>query len=717
MSQQTAQGVTRHAPLVANVRTLSPGVSPGGRPRGLVAGRTGPPGSSAVAVAGRARSGGGRGRVAGLAEAHPVSRASCRGTSPPWARWPRSLVALTGPRPAGGGPDAVLVLDRSASIDSAIDASELRWVGHAQRGRVVTYAAGAQTLPAQAAAIERSSPCGGSRGQRSVRGSGGGDRGRGAERPGCRGRRRRTDGRRCAGSYGRRTAQARRRRRRGAAVAPCRRLGDQDLRALRRPPGRHRLADRHRARVGARARPADRPPRRGDPDSQVVQLRDGETPITLAYTATGQGWHSFDVSVHLKDDQVPQNNSLSTVVRVGPPPRVLVAASGASALAPLLAARGLRVASTTRSQLPAAAAATAGSTRSCSRRQRRRALGRAGRGARRRVRIGGLGVTAIGGPASYSLGGYAQSGIQRMLPLSSLVPGDLQRRNLALELVIDRSGSMADLSNGVPKIQMAQRAMRADAGRSSRSTGTSWGSSTSTSPRTRSSAAPGRAGRPRAVAGRIDGLRADGGTDIFLGLEHGLEQILAQRLAEPAHDPDDRRHQPAAQLHAAARASPAAHHRRTVALGTDLDVPLLKATPGRRAATPTRRQRPRSCRGSSRRRRAERQAGAGHGRPAVARRPARRSCVRWPANQLPGLTGNVVTTAKPGAQADLVAAPAPDRPIPALAEWQYGIGRVVAWTPGLGPPWAADGAARPRSGTTPSAGQPVRRRLPRLDSR
>jgi hypothetical protein len=56
---------------------------------------------------------------------------------------------------------------------------------------------------------------------------------------------------------------------------------------------------------------------------------------------------------------------------------------------------------------------------------------------------------------------------------------------------------------------------------------------------------------------------------------------------------------------------------------------------------------------------------------------------------LPTLSGNVVTTLKTGAQADLLASDSGGRTDPALAEWQIGVGRVVVWTPGLGAPWAS----------------------------
>ena len=56
--------------------------------------------------------------------------------------------------------------------------------------------------------------------------------------------------------------------------------------------------------------------------------------------------------------------------------------------------------------------------------------------------------------------------------------------------------------------------------------------------------------------------------------------------------------------------------------------------------------------------------------------------------ELPPLSGNVVTRLRPGAQVDLIARSAGSRTEPALAQWGYGTGRVVSWTPGLGAPWA-----------------------------
>ena len=96
---------------------------------------------------------------------------------------------------------------------------------------------------------------------------------------------------------------------------------------------------------------------------------------------------------------------------------------------------------------------------------------------------GGLGLLTLGGRHAYSLGGYAHSALDRVLPVASLSPGDLQRRHLAVELVLDRSGSMADTAGGegIPKMTMAKSAARQTADFVAR-TATSSASSASTAP-------------------------------------------------------------------------------------------------------------------------------------------------------------------------------------------------------------------------------------------
>ena len=138
----------------------------------------------------------------------------------------------------------------------------------------------------------------------------------------------------------------------------------------------------------------------------------------------------------------------------------------------------------------------------------------------------------LGGPHSLSLGGYAGTPIDRLLPVHSLYPGRSQRRTLALELVLDRSGSMGDLAGGVAKIEMAKSAAAVAASFARRHADELGLVSFDAVPhvpvplqRLDSDAVQ------RAVQAQIDTLTPSGGTDIYRGLDAALGEVLRSRAA------------------------------------------------------------------------------------------------------------------------------------------------------------------------------------------
>jgi Ca-activated chloride channel family protein len=189
---------------------------------------------------------------------------------------------------------------------------------------------------------------------------------------------------------------------------------------------------------------------------QTVEVRAGDNPLPLSYTAPAPGWHSFQARVVLFSNDMPENDALGTTVDVVGPPRVLaVAPAGGGALVSLLRGLGFAVTSAQPAALPTSAGALTGEDAvvlddvpaSALHAAQASALSSA-------VRQGGLGLVVLGGPHSFSLGGFAHTALEQPLPVSSLVPGNVQRRNVAIELVLDHSGSMIDLAGGVPKIDM-----------------------------------------------------------------------------------------------------------------------------------------------------------------------------------------------------------------------------------------------------------------------
>jgi hypothetical protein len=426
---------------------------------------------------------------------------------------------------------------------------------------------------------------------------------------------------------------------------------------------------------------------------QTRVLQRGDNPLTLSYTAAAPGWHSFRVQVRMPGDRRPRNDVLSLSVEVGAAPRVVVVSSRTTPeIAGILRARGFATTIEPAPALPQTAAGYAGVDAvvlddlpaNRLRVAQIAALTDA-------IRRSGLGLLTLGGRHAYSLGGYARSPLDRVLPLASLVPGDLQRRNLALELVLDRSGSMSDTSRGVPKIAMAQSAAKQAADFAHTHDDEFGVVAFDIGPhvlldlrRISSSSLAAQ------VDARIGGLHADGGTDIFLGLRAGYRQILASSSSNRhiilLTDGISQPHTYTALLTQLKR-----HHITvaTVALGSNVDSELLRriaaATGGNSYETANARDLPRIFLKETRLSAKPVQISGRQRVIARASSPVVRSLA---GKELPTLDGNVVTRLQVGAQEILRARSGTATSDPALAEWGFGLGRVISWTPGLGAPLA-----------------------------
>ena len=300
----------------------------------------------------------------------------------------------------------------------------------------------------------------------------------------------------------------------------------------------------------------------GHTASQQVALRAGDNPLLLLYTAAAKGSQSFQATISLAEDAVSANNSLAAVTDVVSSPTVLSVGGTHSAVPALLAHEGLSVTQVEPGSLPTRASSYSGEDAVVLNDVSASQLGVGQIAAlNEAVRDEGLGLVVLGGQHSFSLGGYARSPLQQVLPLSSLVPGNLQRRNLAIELVVDHSGSMSELAGGVEKIAMARTAASQSAAFLRAHQDALGIVDFDIKPHTLvplqllTSAAD-----ERRVDRTVAGLQADGGTTIYLGLQSGVGTAARQQSRAAPHHPADRRHQPACELRAAARAaSPRPH--------------------------------------------------------------------------------------------------------------------------------------------------------------
>jgi Ca-activated chloride channel homolog len=433
---------------------------------------------------------------------------------------------------------------------------------------------------------------------------------------------------------------------------------------------------------------------------QKVELGVGDNPFLFSVRAPRHpGSYGYEVTVQSEGDSRPQNDTLGATVRVSTAPRVLVAGADGSSAAELMKADGFKVTPVAADALPSTAAGYKGVDAVVLEDVSKEELGQKRATAiEEAVRDQALGLLALGGEHSFSLGKYYKSPLQEVLPVKSLVPGKLQRKNVAIELVLDRSGSMINEVGGVPKIAMAQAAARGALGFLVKHRDQVGIVIFEIKPKTLvplTQVEPGNVGE---IEKKINAIPANGGTNIYKGLEAGVKEIekskakdrhiilLTDGISEPG------RYKQLVPGLKKGKISVA-----TVALGAEADFKLLKEiaaeTGGNYYATENARDLPKifskETRINTRTVRLRGRLGVSAGDPS----PITGSLV---GQALAPLGGNVVTELKPGAEAALLAQDKNHPPDPALAQWQYGSGRAVAWTPGLSSEWAGEWLKQPQ---------------------
>ncbi|HEV7663744.1 MAG TPA: VWA domain-containing protein [Chloroflexota bacterium] len=304
----------------------------------------------------------------------------------------------------------------------------------------------------------------------------------------------------------------------------------------------------------------------------------------------------------------------------------------------------------------------------------------------------GRGVLVIGGSRAFSPGGYQGTVLDDLLPVSSEPPIEPQQGSLALFLVIDRSGSMDILTGGgsatggASKLAMAREAAIEAAGLLqpqdtigviSFDTSFQW-----VVPPTRLSS-PDDVKRAQA---QIATIKPGGGTSILPPLEAAFQAAL-QNGAPLKHiilltdgESNDRGYEDLL-----ARMQPARVTLSTLAIGSDADTRLLsnlaRLGGGRYYFTERSTQIPRIA---SKETTILTRNAVVEGRVApVVAEPS--PILRSISGDLPALGGYVATTRKERA----ITALETERGHPLLAHWQFGLGRVVAWTSDAQQGWAS----------------------------
>ncbi len=428
---------------------------------------------------------------------------------------------------------------------------------------------------------------------------------------------------------------------------------------------------------------------------QTVSLTTGANEVPVAVGELPKGSWAIHAMLSVDGDSRPENNESWATTIVGDPARVLLVEGSpgeASAVAAALANARIGVDRLRPGQLPARvdqllpydSIVLANVPASALQRTQMEAL-------QQFVGDRGHGLVVIGGDHTFGLGDYADTPLEQALPVTVQPPDRDQQASLALVLVIDRSGSMITSDTGdrrTSRIELAKEgAIQAvetlqdgdQVGVIAFDYNARWISEI----------------RPihgqadvKAISDRIATIQADGGTDIYTALDtayKGLQNVqarvkhvilLTDGESPPAPFP--------ALLNAMRRAGITVS---TVGVGSDAGTQLLqdiaRRGQGRYLFTQSARDLPRIMTQEARLAgRSFKQEYDFKPRLTTAA-PAVRSLVP---SDFPTLHGYVRVSAKPSAETVLTS----DQGEPILAQWQYGLGRALVWTPDAQGPWSQD---------------------------
>ncbi len=422
--------------------------------------------------------------------------------------------------------------------------------------------------------------------------------------------------------------------------------------------------------------------------SQQVTLEPGVNRFVQPLEPLSSGHHLVRVQVEADDDTMTQNNSAGGLVMVSGPPRVLViegTPGEGQFLADALRAAGIQVdlSSPTGAPLELAGLRDYASVVLADVSATDLGPGQM-RSLRTYVQSFGGGLVVTGGERAFGPGGYARTPLEEMLPVRMDLRGQSVSASVALMLVIDNSGSMGGGPGGASKMDLAKEAAMAAAELLGEYDQIGIVAFEDTP---RWALEPALAADMGIIQSAIGEMQAGGGTEIYPALKmayDGLAPIDAKVkhiiLLTDGQSPQGDYAMLTQQMRSANISLS------TIAIGSDADFSLLENLArmgnGRYYEGNDPFDLPRLVVKETQQVQ----------RAAIVEeefRPARVSAN--PAlegidlGSMPPLRGYVATTPKPQSSVMLISRQAD----PVLSEWQFGLGRVVAWTSDVRNRWSS----------------------------
>ncbi|MDD5038762.1 MAG: VWA domain-containing protein [Dehalococcoidales bacterium] len=199
--------------------------------------------------------------------------------------------------------------------------------------------------------------------------------------------------------------------------------------------------------------------------SRDVVLETGQKRFAFDVAMEQAGFHTLRATIDSESDTLYQNNRADAFVNVQGPPTVLIVEDRQDAgknVAEALRATGLHVEVRSTAIFPDSledlgqySGIVLVDVPADALGQKKMEIVRAA------VRDLGKGLLVIGGNHSLTMGGYGDTPLEEVLPVTSEVPERQEKGKVALVLVVDKSGSMSGAgSDGVAKVEMAKEAAR-----------------------------------------------------------------------------------------------------------------------------------------------------------------------------------------------------------------------------------------------------------------
>ncbi len=187
-----------------------------------------------------------------------------------------------------------------------------------------------------------------------------------------------------------------------------------------------------------------------------VSLDVGKNTITVKHIANKQGLLKYEAILKVKNDTFIENNKWMSITNVKGTPRVLLVHGNnqSTTLAKIIGRKELTIKNIAASELPSSQTSYLQYEAIIFDNVPGHEVGEAKmRLIEQSVKNFGVGFMMVGGDNSFGLGGYFKTPIEKLLPVEMEVKGKEQLPSLGLVIVMDRSGSMSG-----NKIELAKEA-------------------------------------------------------------------------------------------------------------------------------------------------------------------------------------------------------------------------------------------------------------------